>query len=206
MRLINEIFHSIQGEGRHMGVNSVFVRFSGCNLACPFCDTDHHDGTLMTDEDIISEISKYPARWVILTGGEPGLAIDSGLVDRIHETEKLVAIETNGTVPLPENIDWVTLSPKTGISGNVRTGKDGLPADSVRISRADEIKIVDIGQDLEPYFNLPCHNESTLMYLQPCFVEDEKIRDRNVRRTVSRVMEDPRWTLSIQAHRFLNIQ
>ena len=73
MRKINEIFYSLQGEGYHTGTPAVFIRFSGCNLKCPFCDTQHEDGILMSDEDIVTEVSRYPAATVILTGGEPSL-------------------------------------------------------------------------------------------------------------------------------------
>lgn len=205
MRLINEIFHSLQGEGRHTGVSSVFVRFSGCNLNCPFCDTDHFPGKLMSDEEILATIRNFSARWVVLTGGEPGLKIDRDFIDKIHQSGKKVAIETNGTSPLPDNIDWVTCSPKIGISGTSGTGSDGLPIDSVRITHADEIKVVDTGQDLEKYFSLPCRTEETLMYLQPCYVEDPQQRRLNIERTVSRVLNDPRWTLSLQTHRFIDI-
>ena len=114
MRKINEIFYSLQGEGYHTGTPAVFVRFSGCNLKCSFCDTQHEEGTLMTDDEIIAEVSKYPAATVILTGGEPSLWIDDALVDRLHEAGKYVCIETNGTRPLPASIDWVTCSPKQG--------------------------------------------------------------------------------------------
>ena len=71
MRKINEIFYSLQGEGYHTGTPAVFIRFSGCNLKCDFCDTRHEEGEMMTDEDIVNEIGKYPAVMVILTGGEP---------------------------------------------------------------------------------------------------------------------------------------
>ena len=74
MRKINEIFYSLQGEGHHTGFPSVFIRFSGCNLACPFCDTQHDDGILMTDDDIIRAVNLYTAGWIVLTGGEPCLA------------------------------------------------------------------------------------------------------------------------------------
>ena len=161
---------------------------------------------MMSDEDILHEISKYPSQWVILTGGEPGLSISSELIDRIHSIGRKVAIETNGTVPLPVNIDWVTCSPKCGISGNSTIGNDGYPADEIRINRADEIKVVDVGQELEPYFNLLCRNEETIMYLQPCFVPDEERNRLNIERTVRRVMNDPRWTLSLQTHRLINIR
>lgn len=200
MRKINEIFYSLQGEGAHTGVPSVFVRFSGCNLRCPFCDTRHEEGQLLTDDEIIREVSRWPANWVILTGGEPSLHIDADFIQKLkHETSKNIAIETNGTVPLPENIDWVTLSPKEGICGSLGDA-------TVRLTRADEIKVVDVGQELEPYFSLRCRSDSTRMYLQPCFDENTKIRANNLARTISRVLADPRWTLSAQLHRFLCIQ
>ena len=63
MRKINEIFYSLQGEGYHTGTPAVFIRFSGCNLKCPFCDTQHEDGILMSDEDIVTEVSKYHCRY-----------------------------------------------------------------------------------------------------------------------------------------------
>ena len=77
MRKINEIFYSLQGEGYHTGTPAVFIRFSGCNLKCDFCDTRHEEGEMMTDEDIVNEIGKYPAVMVILTGGEPSLWIET---------------------------------------------------------------------------------------------------------------------------------
>ncbi|MEE1021780.1 MAG: 7-carboxy-7-deazaguanine synthase QueE [Muribaculaceae bacterium] len=198
MRKINEIFYSLQGEGHHTGFPSVFVRFSGCNLSCPFCDTDHTPGIFMTDDDIIRAVNLYTAGWIVLTGGEPCLHIDNDFVRMLKRTTgKRVAVETNGTLPVPADIDWVTVSPKCGIEGI-----EPLP---VVADRADEIKVVDTGQDLEQYFALPCRGEKTLMYLQPCFVADEKQRQANRLRTVSRVLSDPRWTLSVQLHRFLGI-
>lgn len=71
MKKINEIFYSLQGEGYHTGIPAIFVRFSGCNMKCSFCDTLHEDGIMMSDEEIISEVVKYPASMVVLTGGEP---------------------------------------------------------------------------------------------------------------------------------------
>ena len=89
MRKINEIFYSLQGEGYHTGTPAVFIRFSGCNLKCPFCDTQHEDGILMSDEDIVTEVSKYTAATVILTGGEPSLWIEEVLIFPIGKYARL---------------------------------------------------------------------------------------------------------------------
>ena len=126
MRKINEIFYSLQGEGFHTGTPAVFVRFSGCNLRCSFCDTRHEEGVMMTDEEIVEKVSSFPARMVILTGGEPSLWIDKALISRLREAGKQICIETNGTRPLPDGIDWVTCSPK-----------ENAP---VVLERVDEIK------------------------------------------------------------------
>ena len=119
MKKINEIFYSLQGEGHNTGTPAVFIRFSGCNLQCSFCDTDHTYGTQMSDEQIIAEVKRYPqAQLIVLTGGEPSLFIDSDFITVLkHVTGATIAIETNGTNPLPPEIDWVTLSPKTGMPG-----------------------------------------------------------------------------------------
>ena len=101
MRKINEIFYSLQGEGFHTGTPAVFIRFSGCNLKCSFCDTQHEEGVLMSDEEILDAVGEYPATTVILTGGEPSLWIDREFVDRLHRIGKYVCIETNGTRSLP---------------------------------------------------------------------------------------------------------
>ncbi|MDE6771012.1 MAG: 7-carboxy-7-deazaguanine synthase QueE [Muribaculaceae bacterium] len=199
MRKINEIFHSLQGEGRHAGCPSVFVRFSGCNKRCKFCDTDHESGTSMTDDEIVRAVNNlYKGDWIVLTGGEPALWIDSDFVRLLKRaTGKRVAIETNGSLPVPSEIDWVTVSPKSGFEG---AGEYEL-----KVSHADELKVVDLGQPLEGYFELPCVGSDTLMYLQPCHVDDEEESIANRLRTVGRVMSDPRWTLSLQIHRFLDI-
>lgn len=201
MRKINEIFYSLQGEGHHTGYPSVFIRFAGCNLKCPFCDTRHEEGIFMDDDAIVRAVKLYTAEWIVITGGEPSLAIDSDFIHLLKRaTGKKVAIETNGTHLLPGGIDWVTVSPKHGICG-LESEESGR----VVVEHADEIKVVDVGQELEPYFSLPCRGKKTLMYLQPCYVDDPEEREANRLRTVRRVLADPRWTLSVQLHRFLGI-
>ncbi len=153
----------------------------------------------MNDTDIVRAVNLYKADWVVLTGGEPSLFIDADFIRLLHQaTGKKIAIETNGTHELPEGIDWVTVSPKTGIAEMI-----GNP--EIKVDRADEIKVVDVGQELDGYFDLPCKGEKTLMYLQPCYVADKKTRESNTMRTVRRVLQDPRWTLSLQVHRYLGI-
>ena len=199
MRKINEIFLSIQGEGCQTGVPSVFIRFAGCNLNCSFCDTKHQEGEMLSDDEIIREVKKYKARQIVLTGGEPSLFIDGDFIKRLKdETGLLIAIETNGTNPLPEGIDWITVSPKEGMSECGET--------EVKVDRADEVKVVDIGQDLEPYFSLNCVGETTCMVLQPCSVDDPEKNRKNMQQTISRVLSDPRWRLSLQTHKFAGIR
>ena len=197
MYKINEIFYSLQGEGFHSGTPAVFVRFSGCNLRCHFCDTQHQDGTMMSLQEIVDEVNKYPiAPLVVLTGGEPSLFIDEAFVTELKQktTGKTVAIETNGTRTLPSNLDWVTLSPKTSFEGG-----DAAPC---VVKRCDELKVVYLGQDLAQYDGI----EAKHRFLQPCFCEDETERFANMKACVEAVMQNPGWRLSMQIHRVLNIQ
>jgi len=192
---INEIFHSLQGEGYHTGTASVFIRFSGCNLHCKFCDTRHEQGAMMSLPRIVDQVMQYPgAPLIVLTGGEPSLWIDDELVAALKQmTGKRIAIETNGTHVLPQGIDWVTLSPKTDIgdSGDV----------PVVLNSCDELKVVYLGQDLSRYD----HIKATHRYLQPCWVDDEEARMHNMQLTVQAVLDNPQWRLSLQTHRILGI-
>lgn len=193
---INEIFHSLQGEGYHTGTASVFIRLSGCNLHCAFCDTRHEQGTLMSLPEIVEQVMRYPnAPLIVLTGGEPSLWIDDDFVNGLKAmTGKRIAIETNGTRPLPHGIDWVTLSPKTGL------GDSGdLP---VVLTRCDELKVVYLGQDLTQYSNIKTDHR----YLQPCWVSDTEQCHRNMQATVQAVLDNPQWRLSLQTHRILGIK
>jgi organic radical activating enzyme len=196
MYKINEIFHSLQGEGFHSGMPAVFVRFSGCNLRCAFCDTQHQQGTMMTLQEVVNEINQYPlAPLVVLTGGEPSLFIDEAFVEELKQkTRKRIAIETNGTRPLPSNLDWVTLSPKTAFEGG--------NTEPCLLQRCDELKVVYLGQDLSQYDSIEaCHR-----FLQPCYCEDAVQRQFNMKACVEAVMTHPDWRLSLQIHRVLEIR
>ncbi len=193
---INEIFYSLQGEGYNTGTASVFIRFCGCNLHCSFCDTLHENGRMMTAAEIIAEVMKYKqAPLIVLTGGEPSLFIDHDFIQELKDkTGKTISIETNGTNPLPDNIDWVTCSPKYGF--------DGANAHPCIITHCNELKVVYLEQDLNQY----CNIEAQHRYLQPCFVEDLEQCRINVQNCVNAVMQHPEWKLSLQTHRILNIR
>ena len=193
---INEIFYSLQGEGFQSGTPAVFVRFSGCNLRCAFCDTQHQVGEMMSLQEIVDEVNKYPvASMVVLTGGEPSLFIDEAFVAELKQkTGKKIAIETNGTRPLPSNLDWVTFSPKTAFEGG-----DFEPC---VLKRCDELKVVYLGQDLAQYDEIQAKHR----FLQPCFVEDLEQRRANMQACVETVKTHLNWRLSLQIHRALNIR
>ncbi|MEE3483241.1 MAG: radical SAM protein [Bacteroidales bacterium] len=182
MKRINEIFMSLQGEGYHTGISSVFVRFSGCNLKCPFCDTKHEEYNEMTDDEIINAIKQYSSPWVILTGGEPSLQVTESLVDKIHKIGKKVAIETNGTNVLPTNIDWVTLSPKTN---------------ALALDQANEVKVVfQENKDMEHWHKTI---KADHYFLQPCSCQ-------NTQQTIQYILEHPHWRLSLQTHKYIGIE
>lgn len=197
MYKVNEIFNSLQGEGYWTGEARVFIRLSGCNLRCPFCDTDHSAWRGMSVEDIVGECLRIagPVRDVAITGGEPALQLGSGLVDTLHDAGFFIQIETNGTRSLPDGIDWITLSPKTDVRG--------LSGDaSVRLDRADEVKLVYEGQDealIEKWASFPADH----YFLQPC---DSPDGHSYVTETVEYIKRHPHWRLSLQTHKYLGIR
>ena len=191
---VNEIVYSLQGEGYVVGTPAVFVRFSGCNLRCPFCDTQHAKHTEMTISEIVAEIDRYPAETVILTGGEPSLVVDKEMVEAIKAGHRFVAIETNGTHQLPDNIDWITLSPKFDVEGQ----EDA----KVVIPLCDELKVVYRGQDLSQYDGIA----TNLRFLQPIDTGNDAMNRSICAATVRACLENPKWRLSLQIHKLLNIK
>ena len=195
MYKINEIFYSLQGEGFHAGTPAVFVRFSGCNLRCVFCDTQHQAGEMLSLQEIVDEVNKHlNSPLLVLTGGEPSLFIDEAFVAELKQkTHKTIAIETNGTRPLPNNLDWVTFSPKSAFEGG--------DLEPCVLKHCDELKVVYLGQDLAQYKDSVAKHR----FLQPCFCEDEMERHANMKACVEAVMQNPSWRLSLQIHRILDI-
>ncbi|MCM1449750.1 MAG: 7-carboxy-7-deazaguanine synthase QueE [Clostridiales bacterium] len=177
---VNEIFYSLQGEGFHTGTPAVFVRLSGCNLKCDFCDTDHSSYHPMSVSEIVARVKEHKAPIVILTGGEPSLQPIGPLVDMLHNEGFKVHIETNGTHNLPPTIDWVTCSPK----------KNGR----LVLTRCDELKVVYEGQDVEAVAR---GIDAGWRFLQPCSC-------RNTDEVIAYILDHPWWRLSVQTHKLLN--
>lgn len=185
---INEIFYSIQGEGYYTGVPAVFVRFSGCNRKCDFCDTDFSDYKVMDPTEVVAAVIKYPAKHVVLTGGEPALQITRDFISMLHSVGRFVQVETNGSLPLPSNIDWVTCSPK---------------AQPWHIEYVDELKVIYEEQDVEEIREEFLDKEAEVFELQPCSQPDGTT---NLEETIDYVMRNPHWRLSLQTHKLINIK
>ena len=195
MYKVNEIFYSLQGEGVHAGEAAVFLRFSGCNLHCPFCDTKHESGTDMSEAAIVGAVRQWPARMVVVTGGEPSLQLTASLVDALHAAGRYVAVETNGTRPLPPNVDWVTLSPKEPFVG---------PAAKPVLHEVDELKVLYDGE------HDPCKPDGLTvrhaLCLQPMDTGDSARNATITAAAVEYVKRHPEWRLSLQIHKILNIR
>lgn len=180
---ITEIFYSLQGEGIHSGRPAVFIRLSGCNRACPFCDTDFSTFREMSEPEIVDEVCKYPSSMVVVTGGEPALQLTPSLVDALHAAGRTVHVETNGSLPLPANVDWVTCSPKTP---------------PYAIDRIDELKVL-LTPKCDPDAVAALLPEAAHYCLQP-------LSCSNTDACVNYIKAHPRWRLSLQTHKLINIQ
>lgn len=195
---VNNIFYSLQGEGRNTGRAAVFIRFAGCNLRCSFCDTEFNTYREMSGEDILAAISGYPSHFVVLTGGEPTLQVDEAFVDLLHQRGYEVAMESNGTRPAPQDLDWLTVSPKEG-------GKWEKNNDNCR--QPDEIKIV-FDDEIDPE-EVIAHSSfliPPLLYLQPCDTGDAERNRVITQACVDYIKAHPRWRLSLQTHKLIDIE
>lgn len=184
---VNDIFYTLQGEGFFTGVPAVFIRFAECNLRCDFCDTDFRESLEMTLDDIAMTLAQYPAKHIVLTGGEPSLQTDKELLDMLHAEGCYVQIETNGTNLLPDGIDWITMSPKSF---------------SPKLKECDELKVIYEGQPLEKYFDIKAKN----YFLQPCSCGDVKNDGEITHATVNMCLKDTRWRLSLQTQNYIGIK
>jgi 7-carboxy-7-deazaguanine synthase (Cx14CxxC type) len=207
---VKEIFYTLQGEGAHAGRPAVFCRFSGCNLwtgreqdrataICTFCDTDFvgvgpDGGKFGSAEDLADAVaSKWPSlnghgkRFVVCTGGEPLLQLDAAAIEAFHRRGFEVAIETNGTLEPPQQLDWICVSPKAGSETVLRHG--------------NELKLVypQAGADPEAFEMA----EFEQFYLQPM---DGPDLERNTQLALEYCLAHPQWKLSLQTHKLVGIR
>ena len=190
-----EIFNSIQGEGGNAGKSATFIRLYNCNLNCSFCDTDWHAGTDMTVEELLQEVQKYKTKLLIWTGGEPTLQLTNEILS--HFDGYYHAIETNGTNPVPTSINYISCSPKVDVA-----------VLKTNFLKVDEFRFPVVAGDVLPSIDdLP---PATHYFLSPMF-DGEKMKKmemniQNVNYCLSLIEKDPRWSLSVQLHKILNVR
>lgn len=196
---VNEIFYSLQGEGHFTGTAAVFIRLSGCNLHCPWCDTKHQDGDFMDGDEIVTRALACcggAAPLVVLTGGEPSLFVDEDLVDQLSRHFDVVSMESNGTHKVPVNLDFLTVSPKLDF-----LPKPGTPIVSRKCS---EVKVVFDGEhDPEPWHDF---FQAKYFFLQPCDVGDPERNSQILSDCVRYIMVHPHWQLSLQTQKIINVR
>jgi len=207
MYAVKEIFYTLQGEGANAGRAAVFCRFAGCNLwsgreqdradaQCRFCDTDfvgidgagggRFEGAEELAQACAAAAGDSAPDLVVLTGGEPMLQVDDALIAALHARGFTIAIETNGTLPVPRSIDWICVSPKAGTELKQRSG--------------DELKLVYPQVGLDPA-DLEVLSFSH-RFLQPM---DGTEASRNTALSVAYCKAHPGWRLSLQTHKLLGI-
>ena len=211
---VNETFLSLQGEGYFTGTPAFFLRLSGCNLKCSFCDTQHQTYREMTEDEILLEAVHSGMHHIVITGGEPALQLTQSLVDSLHRAGLFVQVETNGTLPLPDGIDWVTCSPKAlKVLSNSQTLsnsplKGEKPGKGLKI---DELKVLYKGEGDNPerlLESLPFGGDGRepRLYLQPLDTGDAEQNRAILNSCIDYIMQHPRWRLSLQTHKLLGIK
>ena len=189
-----EIFESLQGEGRNSGRPCVFVRFAGCNLACPWCDTDRARHFSLSLGELVKEIAAFKPKSVILTGGEPTrVAAMPELIAALKERGYWIAVETNGTAE-PEwlaFVDYVACSPKLEYP------------ESLKLTRANEVRVVASAPEVVAFCrDLPSRIAATDYYLSPC----ERGGEMDFATAKAALAELPGWALSVQLHKLLGFR
>ncbi len=194
MYKVNEIFYSLQGEGRWSGRPAVFVRMSGCNLKCPFCDTDFKGYKEMSAEDILAACQEKggDCRFIVLTGGEPTLQVDAD-THPSPASAGILSFDGNQRHPRGSSgIDWVTCSPKL----------DFTEGGELALKKVDELKLVFDGAHEVNNYGL----EATYQYLQPCDVGNDARNRFILSGCIDYVKRHPEWQLSLQMHKIVGIR
>jgi 7-carboxy-7-deazaguanine synthase len=193
---IMEQFYTIQGEGKHSGRPAYFIRFGGCDVACVWCDVkeswNENDHPRISVKNLVEMTKKSGCDFVVITGGEPAMYDITCLVDELHKIDVEVAIETSGCYALKGNVDWYCFSPK----------KFKKPC-SEAYQKANELKVVVFHpSDLEWAESHALQvNKDCLLYLQPEWSKKEQI----LHKVIDYVKENPKWKISLQTHKYMEI-
>ncbi|MDR2121499.1 MAG: 7-carboxy-7-deazaguanine synthase QueE [Flavobacteriaceae bacterium] len=192
---VMEHFYTIQGEGRHTGTAAYFIRIGGCDVGCHWCDVkESWDPGLhpVSKVEDIAKIAAAQAKTIVLTGGEPLMWNLKPLIKLLKESGCTVHIETSGAYPLSGHIDWICLSPK----------KNALPVKDI-YAHAHELKVIIYNQHDFIFAEEQASqiNENALLYLQPEWSNREKMTPK----IIDYVMKNPKWHISLQTHKYLNI-
>ncbi len=191
-----EHFYTLQGEGVHTGKAAYFIRLGGCDVGCVWCDVkDSWDAAahpLITTGDIMAIAAKNEGRIAVITGGEPAMHNLAALCDELHTAGFRIHIETSGAHPLTGQLDWVTLSPKKF--------KAPLPGN---MKKADELKVVVFHKsDLQwAEQHAAMVSENCKLFLQPEWSNREKVTPL----IIDYIKHHPKWQLSLQTHKYINI-
>ena len=210
---VKEMFFTLQGEGAQAGRPAVFCRFAGCNLwsgreedrataQCSFCDTDfvgtdgQNGGKFDSAEALAEAIASFwpetpigPDAYVVFTGGEPCLQLDSAVLEALHARNFECAVETNGTIDVPEGLDWICVSPK--------------PQSTLKQTRGHELKFVYPQEALSPdqFADLDFEH----FYLQPMDTGEAETSWHNVQAAIAYCLQNPQWRLSLQSHKIVGL-
>jgi len=189
---VKDLFYTLQGEGGRQGIPSIFIRLSGCNLNCDFCDTDFSGGEEVSWEQILLHIRQFPCSSIVWTGGEPALQLTDECLCFFKKAGFYQAIESNGHYPLSELLDYTVVSPK------------GQPDYAREINPVvDEVRLPVRENDwIPPIKSLP---EAGYCFLSPVFTADWEETKRNIDYCVKQVKQYPGWRLSLQIHKWIGI-
>jgi 7-carboxy-7-deazaguanine synthase len=193
---IMEHFYTLQGEGKYTGTSAYFIRLGGCDVGCVWCDVkeswDADTHPKMSVEELKHLVSQYPGKLVVITGGEPAMYDLTPLIEAMHSIDKFVTIETSGTYKLTGNVDWYTFSPK----------KFKAPVDEA-YKKASELKIVIFHKSDLTWaedHSLKVTDEC-ILYLQPEWSKREQLLPT----IIEYVKNHPKWKISLQTHKYLEI-
>lgn len=191
-----EDFYTIQGEGRHTGKPAYFIRLGGCDVGCAWCDArftwNPRLFPLIDVDAIVERAASYPARSIVITGGEPLMYPLSYLTDKLYERGLEIFLETSGSHPISGSFDWICLSPK----------RQQPPLPEI-FPLADELKVI-IESEADFAWaeeNAVKAEEGCLLYLQPEWSRYEQL----VPVIVEYAKRNPRWNISVQTHKFMRI-